>query len=314
MGKGISIHVGVNVTEAPEITVPALEGCINDAEAMRLLARSRGFVAVNDEDVTLTEDQATFENVLGKCRLAADQLEAGDIFLFTFSGHGTRRGAADSGEDDDKDETVVLRDRLLVDNIMRKHLWPTFKPGVRVVMVSDSCHSGTVAMSIVDDSDDDEDTSIAAEATSVVTEETSTATNVRRRWETRQRGAAGRTTGQNGFRIRTVPLDQTREHFRTLADFYEELREGLPNPPPKIEASVLLLAACQDEETTRDGRPHGVFTQALLDVWNPDEPKTYKQLIEDIKQRFTEIGMETNPTFMVAGEAPDLSDTEAFKI
>ena len=135
-----------------------------------------------------------------------------------------------------------------------------------------------------------------------------------RRWDTEQRGAPSRTIARNGFSIRAVPVDQAREHFRTLAAFYEDLREGLPNPPPKIEASVLLLAACQDEETTRDGTPHGVFTQALLDVWNPEEPKTYRQLVDGIKQRFRETGVETNPAIMVAGEAPDLSDTEAFAI
>src|SRR5205814_2346373 len=77
---------------------------------------------------------------------AAGQLTDGDIFLFTFAGHGTQRGAEDPAETDFQDETLVLFDHILIDNVLRRELWPRFAPGVRVVMVSDSCHSGTVFM------------------------------------------------------------------------------------------------------------------------------------------------------------------------
>lgn len=35
-----------------------------------------------------------------------------------------------------------------------------------------------------------------------------------------------------------------------------------------VQARVLLLSACQDNELAEDGDEHGAFTQALLDVWD----------------------------------------------
>jgi len=45
------------------------------------------------------------------------------------------------------DETWVLYDRQLVDDELYK-IWSKFKPGVRILVLSDSCHSGTVPRDI----------------------------------------------------------------------------------------------------------------------------------------------------------------------
>ena len=44
--------------------------------------------------------------------------------------------------EDGYDETWVLYDRQLVDDELYT-LWSKFAPGVRIVVLSDSCHSGT---------------------------------------------------------------------------------------------------------------------------------------------------------------------------
>ena len=68
----------------------------------------------------------------------------GDFFLCTYSGHGGQvRDKNHEEESDRSDETWVLYDRQLVDDELYA-LWATFKPGVRVVILSDSCHSGSV--------------------------------------------------------------------------------------------------------------------------------------------------------------------------
>src|SRR5687767_5672818 len=116
MATGISIHVGVNATKAPGINVQPLVGCENDAESMRVLARARNFVAVDSSpDVPINREKATFQNVLGNNRIEAEDVVAGDILLFAFSCHGTRRVADDAQEGDLKDKTIVLHDKLLVD-------------------------------------------------------------------------------------------------------------------------------------------------------------------------------------------------------
>ena len=292
MATGISIHVGVNATEAPGISVPRLLGCENDAERMLEIARARNFVGIGDHpDNPIIKRDATLENVLGKIRMAAEELKAGDIFLFTFSGHGTRQGEEDRTEGDLQDETLVLHDRLLIDNVLRRLLWPAFRPGVRVVMVSDSCHSGGAAMSAPHDSDSEIDSSD----------------------HDSRRGSGGRWS-RNGFRIRAIPDSQAQAHLEILKEFYRELQKDLPEQPPPVAANVLLLAACKEHETTRDGHPNGVFTMALLDVWNTNGSKTYKQLMDRIAQKLEEQDAGSHPVMMSIPDSPELGETEAFRI
>ena len=49
----------------------------------------------------------------------------------------------DNEESDRRDETWVLYDRQLLDDELFA-LWSKFKPGVRIFVLSDSCHSGSV--------------------------------------------------------------------------------------------------------------------------------------------------------------------------
>jgi hypothetical protein len=304
MATGISIHVGVNASKAPGLNVQPLVGCENDAEEMRKLARARNFVAVDSgPDVPIIRENATFENVLGKIRVAAEKLVAGDIFLFTFSGHGTRRGADDPLEADLKDETIVLHDKLLIDNVLRRRVWPKFKAGVRVVMVSDSCHSGGIAMSLMNDS-------------------ATVASGSSDGWRRGNRrlgivdGSPVRQTGKMpaSFQVRGVSAVQVQEHFELLKQFYKELRESLPATPPPVPANVLLLAACREHETTSDGLPNGVFTKALLDVWNTNGTQTYEQLMDQITQKLKQANVFNRPAMFAIGPSPGFANNEAFKI
>ena len=67
----------------------------------------------------------------------------GDLFWVTYSGHGGQVPDTNGDEDDRMDETWVLYDRQLVDDELHL-LYSKFKSGVRILVVSDSCHSGTV--------------------------------------------------------------------------------------------------------------------------------------------------------------------------
>jgi len=285
MATGLSLHVGVNVTEAVGIDAKPLEGCENDARKMLEISRSRGFIHLGDdpEEPVIGKD-ANYKNVLGKIHIAAQELEPGDIFLFTFAGHGTRQGEEEDREaekTDLQDETLVLHDRLLIDTVLRRRLWPAFKPGVRVIMVSDSCHSGGAAMSVVD---------------------------------SEVEGNEDDTSNGNGFRIRGISQGQAQSHMDSLKEFYDQLKSDLPATPPPVAAEVLLLAACKEDEKTLDGKDNGVFTKALFDVWNTNGSKTYAQLMKGISQKLTEQGIETTPVMFPIPETSALGETEAFRI
>src|SRR5262245_38995569 len=143
--KGRSLHIGLNHVDNsayPGFNIPDLNACIADANSMQSLAAGQGFITQG-----LTDDQATADEVIRCINSFAQELEAGDIFLLTYSGHGSQVTDEDGDETDGWDETWVLWDRMLIDDELYQ-LFSQFAAGVRIFMLSDSCHSGTVARMI----------------------------------------------------------------------------------------------------------------------------------------------------------------------
>lgn len=101
---------------------------------------------LNYQIQTLITLQATKQAVLNKLYYAAQQCQTGDTFVFYYSGHGGQRPDIESANqdetDDGQDETLVLYDGELIDDELNK-AWYKFRAGVRIVMLSDSCNSGT---------------------------------------------------------------------------------------------------------------------------------------------------------------------------
>jgi hypothetical protein len=124
--------------------VPPLAGCENDARDMNTLAEAQGF---SNRQVLLSS-QATSGNVIAAITAAANELRTGDFFLLTYSGHGSQMRDASGDEPDQFDETWVLYDRQLLDDELYA-LWGRFQPGVRILVLSDSCHSGSAARDVV---------------------------------------------------------------------------------------------------------------------------------------------------------------------
>lgn len=140
--KGMSLHIGLSKVLEPHYGwLPILHGAPNDAGYMVELAKKRKFITH-----TLTNEQASRENVIAIVNDIAASLNDGDLFLFTYSGHGgqfIQTKYTDTIEADGKDETWCLYNEQLIDDEIYK-LFTGFKKGVRIVLVSDSCHSGTI--------------------------------------------------------------------------------------------------------------------------------------------------------------------------
>ncbi|HSU13468.1 caspase family protein [Longimicrobium sp.] len=138
--RGISLHIGVNHPD-PKLfrELRPLRACENDAHAMEALAREQRF----DTRWTLTGEAATEPQAKEKIRDAAGLVGSDGLFLLTFSGHGSRVADQDGDEGDGYDETWCLFDGELVDDDLFR-LWGEFPRGARIVVLSDSCHSGTV--------------------------------------------------------------------------------------------------------------------------------------------------------------------------
>lgn len=112
-------------------------GCELDVDNMQRILDAQGF-----QTQTLKTAQATHDNVVHALSGAAQTLRAGDTLVFYYSGHGGQQPDMNGDEQDGHDETLVAYDREIVDDELNL-VWTAFKPGVRIVMLSDSCNSGT---------------------------------------------------------------------------------------------------------------------------------------------------------------------------
>lgn len=280
MAKGISLHVGVNRPDPAAFSVDTLVGCVNDAEAMYAIAKKRGFYKRR----LLVDEDATFERVASAILDAADELVAGDTFFLTFAGHGTQVTDADEEPFEGKDEAVILYDHMLIDDALRRGLWPLFEDGVRILMVADCCHSGTISAMLA----------------------TSTSITVTEHFPSGELGVVVTSEVAVGASVATRPRHISeparRRHLMRHRDFYKELFKDLPASPP-IGASILLLAACHDTDTTGDALPNGKFTEALLEVWDDGNfDDDYQEL---------RLRIENHPNLLSRSQQPQLKPTGA---
>ena len=244
--KAISLHIGLNAVSAADYGGwdGPLAACEFDANDMAALAKSKGM----KPGVLLTK-KATRANLLSAMRSAAKALRAGDLFFLTYSGHGGQVPDIDHEEADRKDETWCLYDAQLIDDELYFEL-SKFAAGVRILVLSDSCHSGTatrgrpppppppgqraklmpeaVAMRVYDEHKafyDKLQRDVAQAAGGRVVDPDAALTQV---------GAAGQTTALVG----------------------------------RFKPAVVLISGCQDNQTSMDGEHNGAFTEQLLKVWN----------------------------------------------
>lgn len=139
--KAVSLHIGLNLVDPAGYNGwdGKLNGCEGDAHTYERIATAEGF-ATNH---LLTTD-ATSANVLGFVNQIAASLKSGDMFMLTYAGHGGQKpNNSTDPEDDGMDETWCLYDRELLDDEINNAL-AAFAPGVSIVLISDSCHSGTI--------------------------------------------------------------------------------------------------------------------------------------------------------------------------
>ena len=120
-----------------------LFGCVNDARRWTDELTRRGFAVT-----TLLNEQATRSAMLSAIAAVIHQAVAGDLVVITYSGHGTYVFDTDADEPDGFDEALCPHDvrtggRPIVDDELHR-LFAARADGVRLLLVADSCHSGTV--------------------------------------------------------------------------------------------------------------------------------------------------------------------------
>ena len=247
--KGLSLHIGLNAVS------PAAYGgwsgdlaaCEFDAKDMAAIAKSQGMTST----VLLTK-QGTRAKMLTAMRKAAKQLRKGDLFFLTYSGHGGQVPDVTGEETDKQDETWCLYDGQLIDDELYFEL-SRFASGVRILVLSDSCHSGTVTRAVPPPLD---------------------RTNVAGRSKMMPPAVAIRTYREHQAFYNKLQHDVAKAAGKAATVDPDSALAQLAVSPrltaiaKKFNASVILISGCQDNQTSMDGEHNGAFTEQLLKVWN----------------------------------------------
>jgi hypothetical protein len=265
MAKGVALTIGLNSVDPKHYQGwdGQLTACEADAKDMAAIGTSKGFAVT-----TLLSKQATRAAVTKALAAQAKALVAGDILLLTYSGHGGQIPDLNGDEPDRQDETWCLYDGELIDDELYAALG-AFAAGVRVLVFSDSCHSGTVVKAAY---------------------------------------YAGRPSGQPVARYRAMPTSVGLRTFEANRAFYEPILKdaSIRGSEDTVKASVILISGCQDNQFSADGDHNGLFTGTMLGVWNGGKFKgTYKafhraildRMPPDQSPRYFKVG-KTNARFV----------------
>lgn len=128
-----------------------LRGCANDAADWAAVLEGRGFTVGR-----LIDSAAKHQAMLDAIGALIGAARSGDDVVITFAGHGTYAPDESGDEEDGLDEALCPYDVKTAGPILDDEIHALFasrKAGVRLVLVSDSCHSGTVTRAPAADPD-----------------------------------------------------------------------------------------------------------------------------------------------------------------
>lgn len=297
MAIGMSIHVGINKADS-KFNMTPLNACVHDAVEMEKIAKDHKFTTR-----LFTDDQAKFDPLKQAILEAAQKLKSGDIFLFTFSGHGSGV-LRDDDVDNGQDEAILLHDCILIDDYISRILWSKFEEGVRILGVADCCHGGSVFLSLLFQR-------LRDAVTSGV-------------------GSAIRMFSGSPVRLQPQKKDLTsgdrsriREASKSLS---EEIDDELAKDGKDPKATILTLSACNDSEKALDGvdgNDNGAFTKAMLEVLGrlkpdpnaPPPPTSYEQLKIRISDNLRKNHITTqHPTLLSKNTSQDFLEQAPFTV
>jgi len=123
--------------------------CSMDGRNMQALARACGV----QDCVAMYDEQCTKENVFRAIEEIGSRCGKDDYFVFYYSGHGTNVEDEDGDEGDGEDEAFCFVDpngqisanTLMTDDEFSEAVINATEDGVRIVVLTDCCHSGTIA-------------------------------------------------------------------------------------------------------------------------------------------------------------------------
>jgi len=205
-----------------------LAGCVNDARDWTAALEARGFKVE-----VMLDKQATGKAMRQAIGNIVTGAAGGDTVALCYSGHGSYVPDENGDEPDGTDECLCPYDVVAKGPITDDELFELFsahKPDTKVVMFSDSCHSGTVAR-----------------FAPILTPPS----------------ALGPAAPQRKVRFMPPSVFLARRELHKLG-----IRRALRASSPPGRYGALLISGCQDTEYSADayfqGRPNGAFSFVAL--------------------------------------------------
>lgn len=251
-----ALCVGINAYPGME-----LSGCVNDAMGWADLLEAREHVFT-----ILLDGDATRLNILEELRAMVSASKFGDRIVFTYSGHGSWVPDLNGDEPDGRDEVLVPVDYVsgfpvLITDDELADVFALRRRGVRVTVISDSCHSGSVNRFI-----EPGPTVMGGRAGDL------------RRFYTD-------TIRKPRFMPPSAFLDG-KELVRARA-----VEAQASSLAPRNTAGTVLMSGCADEEYSYDayidGRPQGAFSWAAITAHKAltgDRPPTYRKWHSQVRE------------------------------
>jgi uncharacterized protein YegP (UPF0339 family) len=164
-GRRLALTIGCSYKD--RATVPKLNGTINDANNMTNLLKTYGYdvIVMNDNNISSSPLYPSKTNIQNAIISILQNSQSGDDVVIFYAGHGLqvlqqRQKNADSSivtdyEEDGKDEALapvdvvigpagINKDTVILDDSINLWLKQYGKKGVRIFLIFDCCHSGTM--------------------------------------------------------------------------------------------------------------------------------------------------------------------------
>lgn len=267
MAKGLYLGIGLNAVDPKHYAGwnGRLRACEYDIRDMSEIVSRYGFGVK-----TLLTKQATRGNVIQDIKKAAKLLSPDDIFIINYSGHGGQLPDINGDEEDHKDETWCLYDKQLVDDELFL-LLTTFRSDVRIIVISDSCHSGTMIKEVF-----------------------------------KPRAPIIPSNPEQDFNIKAMPLEielkvlENNSLYKGIKDTLRLLQPITKKKKEVCKHKIMLLSGCQDNQYSQDGLRNGLFTSTLKRIWNNGKFKgSYKEFYTKILRN---MPPEQTPNMMLIGD------------
>lgn len=251
-----TLHIGINHYRG---TGNDLAGCVNDARDFRALVGPRA-----RSSALVLDSKATRAGILAAVAATLGQLGPGDLGFLTFSGHGTYVADKSGDEPDRRDEALVTADlQLILDDEFRGILAARHRQS-RLVVVTDSCHSGSVHRGLD------------------------------------LRGARDEERGARRGKPRFLGSGQVAAITRGAAETRRRTGGARVGREQAALPLVAHFAACRDDQfsydATFDDRPNGAFTHYLLEARRVLPPRAeLGEWFDEVAERMRESEFEQTP-------------------